>query len=136
MWQFNCITKIPFTDPVINSKLESLSSVLTALAVFCRRQNCTRVVWMNRCAVCLPGELSPDSCLFHCVALQQSLELPQQQGSFFSTGYILDVKFSFTSSEQFSLKLHNWLSANSVLIRGQEIISQRVKRPPFLGVTF
>lgn len=91
---------------------------------------------MNRCAVCLPRELSSVSCLFHSVALQQSLELPQQQGSFFSTGYIFDVKFSFTSSEQFSLNLLNWLSANSVLIRGQEINSLRVKRPLFIGVTF
>lgn len=76
--------RVLLQDPFINSKLKSLSLVLTALAVFCRRQSYARVVWMNRRAVLPSRRIEPSlSSLFHSVLLCSKAQIHTSMDHFF-----------------------------------------------------
>lgn len=87
------------------------------------------------CCLCI--ELSPISHLsFALCCSAAKLRAATPAWIIFSTGHIIYIKFSLTSSEKFSLNPLQFTISKYLLstFKGQEIISLEIKRPLFIGV--
>lgn len=94
------------------------------------------VVWMNGCAVLPLHRIEPTLISFALCCSAAKLRAATTAWIIFSTGHIIYIKFSLTSSEKFSLNPLQFTISKYLLstFKGQEIISLEIKRPLFIGV--
>ena len=130
--------RVLLQDPFVNSKLKiSIPNAYSTCCVLQETELCPAwFEWMD-VLCCLSIELSPISHLsFALCCSAAKLRAATPAWIIFSTGHIIYIKFSLTSSEKFSLNPLQFTISKYLLstFKGQEIISLEIKRPLFIGV--